>query len=168
MVSSHSYVLLQYLGVIWKHLVSQVKIWHHGMLAMLTPWRNWKKDTGLWMVTEPGKCLIDPCLSVGYMNLFWYSTHCPFLFQLWSVDSNHSSMPFSFLFSFLNTTAHPPTSCWHPNSSSVAEGWHGFQLHTSGFEPVLAGYWFFSISTGSDIRILEIFAYTQGIKYKDF
>jgi hypothetical protein len=33
---------------------------------------------------------------------------------------------------------------------------------------VLAGYWFFSISTGSDIRILEIFAYTQGIKYKDF
>jgi hypothetical protein len=37
-----------------------------------------------------------------------------------------------------------------PKSSTVADGQHGFHLHISGYEPVLADYWFLDPHTDAE------------------
>jgi hypothetical protein len=50
-------------------------------------------------------------------------------------------MPFFVLFLKHNTRPDQQAICT-PKSSTVADGQHGFHLHTSGYAPVLADYWF--------------------------
>jgi len=43
-----------------------------------------------------------------------------------------------------------PQAISTPKSSAVADGRHGFHLHTSGYEPVLANYWFLDPDTDAE------------------
>jgi hypothetical protein len=99
------------------------------------------------MVTESGKCLIDPCLICD----FYFDTQLTalFLFQVWSVDSNHSSMPFYFLFPF---SEHNGTSAHKLLAPQV-------KLSGRGLAGLSAAHQWVRTSVG---RILIFFQYPPG------
>jgi hypothetical protein len=99
---------------------------------------------------------------------FYFDTQLTALFFISGLVSGFKSFINALLFSF-SFSEHNGTSAHKLLAPQVKLSGRGLAGLSAAHQWVRTSvgriFYFFSISTGSDIRIFEIFAYTQGIKY---